>query len=218
MVNLKNMTFKQKIIAATIFIIIFGGGIATILEQPLENGIIKSDIKICKNKYSCEEYKMADKVQVRDVGNNQYKIFKNSNIDVGLIDAKNIILEGTPEYDKFLKDYDEYQKTKKATSEAQNKKILKELEPNIQKAFTKIEFKQLSNDGNGTYNFYINPIIWNKLNAEAKQDLFKKTSLYVQLKTNGSKIQFAKLGTKIRNASNNEIFAEYTLTKGIILK
>lgn len=41
-----------------------------------------------QNKYSCEEYKMADKVQVRDVGNNQYKIFKNSNIDVGLIDAK----------------------------------------------------------------------------------------------------------------------------------
>lgn len=144
---------------------------------------------------------------------------------IGQVQKTSIAFEGTPEYEQAKNEKAQYDKkmaeAKKlleAKLKAERQKQLAELEKNINNVFYKIDFKQYSEDGNGTYSFYINPFIWAQLPFDQKENIFKNCTVYVQLKTNGTNSDFAKIGTKIKSSSNGSILAEYSPLSGIKLK
>lgn len=182
------------------------------------------------------------------VGENYYEMFapiqvvKNEKSDlwnvykegkkIGQIKKADIVFEGTPEYEQTKKEkekadrlaaeakkqQEEKEKAAKAKLEKERAKQIAEFEKIIKKAFYKVELEQFSKDGNGIYKFYVDPYAWAQLPFDQKEGLFKSCTVYVQLKTNGTEPSYAKVGTKIKSASNGAVLAEYDPFGGIKLK
>ena len=213
----KNLTKRQKIIFVSIFVVL--GIVGIITEDKVEQGIVTTDLKVCDSQNTCTEYKIMDKINIARTKDGDFKVYdKSGERKIGTISSNKVVFEGTEEYNKFKKEFETMQKAKEELIAERNKKELENLEPIITKTFYKIDLKKYSNDGNGIYDFYINPIVWNQLQFDEKENLFKNCTVYVQLKTNGTNTDFAKVGTTIKSSANGVILAKYSAFKGIELK
>ena len=170
-------------------------------------------------------YAMFSPIQVvKNDNSDLWNVYKDG-VKIGQVQKTSIVFEGTPEYEQAKQEKAEYDKkvaeaAKKLEAElkAERQKQLAELEKNINSVFYKVDLKKFSDDGNGIYDFYINPLIWVQLPFDQKENIFKNCATYVQLKTNGTEPGYAKYGTKIKSSSNGAILAEYSGLKGIQVK
>lgn len=220
--DLKNLTKKQKIIIGTVAGLFVLGGIASVLypDKPIVEGLVKIDTQVCRSEYSCIDYKANDIIFLQENDEGSYTVYDKAEngYSKGNIAADKVVIKGSEDYDKFVKDFAEFQKAKEEVLAKANAEKLAQLEPAINKAYKKIDIRKFQEDGNGIYEFYVDPIVWLKLNVDEKKNAFNNAMTYAQLKTNSKDASAVKYGTKIKNFSNGAVLAEYTLTKGINLK
>ena len=171
--------------------------------------------KVCKgNTDICTEFLLLDPMTVAETSKDVYTVYDDKNNEIGEVKKDAFVLKDSDKYNELAE-----LKAKLEKELADYKaKQLAELEKNINKAFYKVELKQYSADGNGTYNFYVNPIVWNSLPYDQKENAFKNCVTYVSLKQKGTKPTYFKVGTKIKSSANAEVLAEYTILKGIQIK
>ena len=170
--------------------------------------------KICKAHNECKEYQLLDTMRIAKVSENNYNVYDENNKKIGNINEGAFVKENTEEYKK-LKDFKD-----KITKEYEAEKAqqLADIESKLNKVFYKINLKQYSEDGNGLYDFYILPEVWNTLTFDVKENIFKNCVTYVAMKYKGTNPKAFKVSTKIRSASNSEILAEYSILNGIKVK
>ncbi len=97
----------------------------------------------------------------------------------------------------------------KAATEQERIKLLKSSEEDLNKIFCRIDFKQHSKKGLGTYDFYINPLIWAKLDLQQKETLHDHCTAYTYLRLN-TKEKIVQYCVKIKSSSNGEVLAKYS--------
>jgi len=102
---------------------------------------------------------------------------------------------------------------------AERRKQLADITPAIKRTFYKIEFLEDKSLNARIYDFYVEPSLWYQFNYDVKESAFKLAVLYAKLKTNEQYSNDDYLfSTKIRNATDKSILAEYTAFSGIKTK
>lgn len=191
----------------------------------IETGYTRVYNQVCNSANKCVDYKMFDKILVSEYSADEFEVWNDKKERIGRISKKNVVFEGTPEYEQTKQEKADIEKKAAELAKAIEEKLKKEraaelakLEPVIKKAFYRIDLKKFSDDGNGIYDFYINPIIWAGTPFDQKQNIFKNCVVYVQLKTNATDTSIVKYATKIKSSSNAAVLAEYTTFGGIKVK
>ena len=208
-----------------IFIFVVCPLLGMIFEPKIETGYTRVAEKVCNSENKCVSYKMFEPILVSEGFADEFQVWNDKKENIGKISKKNVVFEGTPEYEQTKQEKAEYDKKVIEAAKVLEASLKKEraakiakLEPIVNKIFYKVELKKFSDDGSGIYDFYINPVKWVQMPFDQKQELFKNCCAYVQLKTNGTEKEFAKLGTKIKSSSNATVLAEYTVFGGIKIK
>lgn len=208
-----------------IFIFVICPILGMISEPKVETGYTRIAEKVCNSSNKCVNYKMFEPILVSESSAEEFTVWNDKRENIGQISKKNVVFEGTPEYEQTKQEKAEYDKKVAEAAKILEESLKKEraakiakLEPIVNKIFYKVDLRKFSDDGNGIYDFYINPVKWVQMPFDQKQELFKNCCAYVQLKTNGSEKEYAKLGTKIKSSSNAAVLAEYTPFGGIKIK
>ncbi|MCD7879025.1 MAG: hypothetical protein LUG16_03725 [Candidatus Gastranaerophilales bacterium] len=163
-----------------------------------------------------QNYKKYDQIKVDLNSKDEKTIRVNANgKDIERTELTNIVFVNTPEYTK-LKDEQKQEQIKQEQINAEAQKLKNELEKEIEEKVSKI-FYQINLNNNSEHSFYINPATWVLLAFDQKENAFNYAVLYSSIKCN-EKETTAKVYTKIRNASNKEVLAEYSIINGIKLK
>ena len=212
---------QQKVYVIVLFFVVFPL-LAMIFNPKIETGYTRVAEKVCKSENKCVSYKMFEPILVSEYSADEFTVWNDKKESIGTIKKKNVVFEGTPEYEQTKQEKADIDKRATELAKALEEKLKKEraeqlakLEPIIKKAYYKVELKKFDNDGNGFYDFYVNPNIWFKLKYDEKQNAFNTCVTYVQLKINPTKPTAVKLGTKIKSSSNGAVLAEYDTFKGI---
>lgn len=208
-----------------IFIFVICPLLGMLFQPKIETGYTRVAEKVCDSSNKCVNYKMFEPILVSEDSADEYQVWNDKKQVIGKISKKNVVFEGTPEYEQTKQEKADYDKKVAEAAKILEESLKKEraakiakLEPIVKKIFYKVDLKKFSDDGTGIYDFYINPVKWVQMPFDQKQELFKNCCAYVQLKTNGTEIDFAKLGTKIKSSSNAAVLAEYTVFGGIKIK
>lgn len=208
-----------------IFIFVVCPLLGMISEPKRETGYTRVAEKVCNSENKCVSYKMFEPILVSEGSADEFQVWNDKKQNIGKISKKNVVFEGTPEYEQTKKEKADYDKKIAEAAKALEASLIKEraakiaqLEPIVKRIFYKVELKKFSDDGNGIYNFYIDPVKWVRLAFDQKQELFKNCCVYVQLKTNGTEPSYAKIGTQIKSATNAATLAEYSTFGGIKIK
>lgn len=216
---------KQKIIVLFVLFFVVFPIIAIIFSPKIETGYTRVAEKVCKSENKCVSYKMFEPILVSKHSSDKFQVWNDKKESIGTISKKNVVFEGTPEYEQTKqekadidKKAEERQKQLEAKQQAERQAQLAKLEPIMKKAYYKIELKKFSEDGTGIYDFYVNPLVWARLNYDEKQNAFKNCASYAQLKTNATNANAIKYSTKIKSSSNAVVLAEYDTFKGIKIK
>lgn len=212
---------KKVILIFTAVVCLLG----MICEPKKETGYTRIYDRVCISENKCVSYKLFDKILVSEYSNTEFKVWNDKKEYIGTIKKKNVVFEGTPEYEQAKKERADIDKREAELKKVLEEKLKKEraaelarLEPLIKKVFYKVDFKKLDNDGSGLYDFYINPVAWVRIPFDQKQNIFKNCVTYIQLKTDATNIDMVRLGTKIKSSSNAAVLAEYSMLKGIQVK
>lgn len=225
-----NALSKKQKIALLIVVFVVLPILGKITELKLETGYTRIADKVCNSANKCVEYKMFEPILVSKKTDSIYSVYKmpqygNTPQIIGEIDAKNVVFEGTQAYEQTKQekaDIDkkeaEIQAQREAKKLAERQAQLAKLEPNMKKAYYKIDIKQFNADGSGIYDFYVSPVLWVKLKYDEKQNAFNTCVTYVQLKTNPTNPNSVKHGVKIKSSSNGAVLAEYDSFKGVKVK
>ena len=215
---------KQKVTLIVLIFVVFPI-LATIFSPKIETGYTRVAEKVCKSENKCVNYKMFEPILVSEFSADEFQVWNDKKESIGTIKKKNVVFEGTPEYEQTKQekaDIDkkeaERQKQLEAKQLTERQAQLAKLEPKMKKAYYKIDIKQYNADGTGIYDFYVSPIIWVKLKYDEKQNAFKNCVTYTQLKINPSNPNAVKFGTKIKSSSNGAVLAEYDSFKGVKVK
>ena len=208
-----------------IFIFVVCPILGMIFEPKIETGYTRVAENVCDSANKCVSYNMFEPILVSEDSADQYQVWNDKKQVIGKISKKNVVFEGTPEYEQTKQEKADYNKKIAEAAKALEASLIKEraakiakIEPIVNKIFYKVDLKKFSDDGNGIYDFYINPVKWVQMPFDQKEELFKNCCAYVQLKTNGTEKDYAKLGTKIKSSSNAAVLAEYTPFGGIKIK
>lgn len=208
-----------------IFIFVVCPLLGMIFEPKIETGYTRVAEKVCNSENKCVSYKMFEPILVSEGSADEFQVWNDKRENIGQISKKNVVFEGTPEYEQTKQEKADYDKKVAEAAKVLEESLKKEraakiakLEPIVNKIFYKVEMKKFSDDGNGIYDFYIDPVKWVRMGFDQKQELFKNCCAYVQLKTNGSENEYAKIGTKIKSATNAAVLAEYSVFGGIKIK
>lgn len=212
---------KKVILIFTAVVCILG----MICQPKIETGYARVYNQVCMAENKCVSYKLFDKILVSEYSDTEFKVWNDNKECIGKISKKNVVFEGTPEYEQTKKERADIDKREAELKKVLEEKLKKEraaelakLESLIKKVFYKVDLKKFSDDGNGIYDFYINPVVWYGTTFDQKENIFKNCVTYVQLKTNGTDPSYAKYGTKIKSSSNAAVLAEYTTFGGIKIK
>lgn len=212
---------KKVILIFTAVVCLLG----MICEPKKETGYARVYNQVCIAENKCVSYKLFDKILVSEYSDTEFKVWNDKKEYIGKISKKNVVFEGTPEYEQAKKERADIDKREAELKKVLEEKLKKEraaelarLEPLIKKVFYKVDFKKLDNDGSGLYDFYINPVAWVRIPFDQKQNIFKNCVTYIQLKTDATNIDMVRLGTKIKSSSNAAVLAEYSLISGIKIK
>ncbi len=210
------------------FILIFTAVVCLlgmICQPKIETGYARVYNQVCIAENKCVSYKLFDKILVSEYSDTEFKVWNDKKEYIGKISKKNVVFEGTPEYEQTKKERADIDKREAELKKVLEEKLKKEraaelarLEPLIKKVFYKVDFKKLDNDGSGLYDFYINPVAWVRIPFDQKQNIFKNCVTYIQLKTDATNIDMVRLGTKIKSSSNAAVLAEYSIVSGIKIK
>ncbi len=211
---------KKVILIFTAVVCLLG----MICQPKIETGYTRIYDRVCISENKCVSYKLFDKILVSEYSDTEFKVWNDKKEYIGKISKKNVVFEGTPEYEQTKKERADIDKREAELKKVLEEKLKKEraaelarLEPIVKKAFYKVDIRKFSDDGNGIYDFYINPIIWARTPFDQKQNIFKNCVTYVQLKLD-IKNDYAKIGTKIKSSSNAAVLAEYSIVSGIKIK
>lgn len=215
---------QQKVYVLVLLFVVFP--LLAIISNPkIENGYTRVAEKVCKSENKCVSYKMFEPILVSEYSSDKFQVWNDKKENIGTISKKNVVFEGTPEYEQAKKERADIDKREAELKKVLEEKLKKEraaelarLEPLIKKVFYKVDFKKLDNDGSGLYDFYINPVAWVRIPFDQKQNIFKNCVTYIQLKTDATNIDMVRLGTKIKSSSNAAVLAEYSMLKGIQVK
>ncbi len=82
------------------------------------------------------------------------------------------------------------------------------IEAYVNKICPKIDIKQQQENGEGIYDFYIHPKVWEQLSEEQKDVIYQKCVMYVYLKINPKDKLAHKRCTKIKSLTDGEVLAE----------
>ncbi len=171
-------------------------------------------------------YKMFEPIKiVKNDKSDLWNVYDEKNNKIGQIKKTDVVFEGTPEYEQTKQEKAEIDKRAAELAKVLEEKLKKEraaelarLESLIKKAFYRVDLRKFSDDGNGIYYFYINPVIWAGTPFDQKQNIFKNCVTYIQLKTNATDPNMVKYGTKIKSSANAAVLAEYSVMSGIKIK
>lgn len=217
-----NALSKPKKIILILTIVV--GFMCVLCDSAIKTGYARVYNQVCESENKCVSYKLFDKILVSEYSADEFKVFNDKHEYIGTIKKKDVVFEGTPEYEQTKQeraDIDKREAELKKVLEEKLKKErqaqLKKIEPIIKKAFYKVDIRKFNDDGNGIYDFYINPVVWARTPFDQKQNIFKSCVTYVQLKLD-IKDNYAKIGTKIKSSSNGAVLAEYDIFKGIKIK
>lgn len=215
---------QQKVYVLVLLFVVFP--LLAIISNPkIETGYTRVAEKVCKSENKCVSYKMFEPILVSEYSSDKFQVWNDKKESIGTISKKNVIFEGTPEYEQTKQEKAEYEKilaeaAKKLEAKqlAEKQAKLATLEPKMKKAYVNIELKPTNTEGIGFYNFYVHPNIWFKLNYKEKENAFNTCVTYTQLKINSENVKAIKPGVKIKSSTNAVTLAEYDTFKGIKLK